>query len=78
MCGLAVFNYSKKNSIMPIDYLLKLAHDYYARARVTADPVAKRTLVEIGDIHLNEAEKQKRTRALNTPAVEATIEPKEI
>ena len=44
---------------MPIDYLWKLAQDYYARARVTANPVAKRKLIEIGDAYLNEAEKLK-------------------
>jgi len=45
---------------MPIDYLLKLAQDYYARARVSANPVVKRTLVEIGDTYLSEADKLKR------------------
>lgn len=51
---------------MPFDHLMTLARDCYARARVTADPVAKRTLVEIGDMHLYEVEKQKRARALDT------------
>ena len=48
---------------MPIDHLLKVAQDYYARARATANPVGKRALIEIGDTYLNEAEKLKRGRA---------------
>ncbi len=59
---------------MSFDHLMTLARDYYARARATADPISKRTLVEIGDMHLYEAEKQKRARALNLSAVETTIE----
>ena len=63
---------------MSFDQLMTLARDYYAQARVTADPVAKRTLVKIGDMHLYEVEKQKRARVLNTSAVETTIEPQVI
>ena len=63
---------------MPIDHLLKLAQDCYARARITVDPDTKRTLVEIGDMHLNVIEKRKRTRALYTPAVEPTFDPQVI
>lgn len=61
---------------MTIDHLITLAQNCYAQARATADPVAKHTLVEIGDMHLNEAEKRKRARVLKTSA--ATFEPQVI
>lgn len=67
---LNIFNQKADISVMTTDQLLKLAQDYYAGARVTADPVAKRTLVEIGDMHLNEVEKRKLARRAEPPAVD--------
>jgi len=50
---------------MPTNYHLKLAQEFYARAKATANPVSKRTLTEIGDKYLIEAEKLKR-RSIET------------
>jgi hypothetical protein len=46
---------------MTIDRLLKHAQDYYAAARVTANPAFQRALVEIGNTYHHEAEELKRT-----------------
>jgi hypothetical protein len=46
---------------MTIDRLLKHAQDYYAAARLTANPAFKRALVEIGNTYHHEAEELNRT-----------------
>lgn len=46
-----------------IDQLLRTAQDYYDGARKMANPDFKRTLAEIGDTYLHEAEKLQRNEA---------------
>lgn len=75
---LNICNQRVETSIMPQDQLLKHAQDYFARARVTANPTFKRTLVEIGNTYLHESEKLKRAHAQNMPAADAIIEPQVI
>jgi hypothetical protein len=44
--------------------LLKLAQDCYARARVTIDPEGKRTLTQMGDDYLKEADEMQHGRGV--------------
>ena len=55
-----------ETSMATVDELLGMAHDAYAQARESLDPVAKCKLMRLADDYLKQANEMRRARVFQT------------